>query len=278
MKETQSCAIRVDRLNHSFGVGEVGKQVLFDNSVEVMAGELVIVMGPSGSGKTTLLTLLGALRTVQDGSVEVLGQQLRGLNGAELMAVRRRIGFIFQGHNLFRSLTAVQNVKTALQLQELTRADSHRRAVQVLTRLGMDDRLHYKPDALSGGQKQRVAIARALVNQPQLILADEPTAALDRDSGRQVVTLLQSLAREAGCTIIMVTHDNRILDVADRVINLVDGRIASNQLRRTYQLSRVSLEDFSRVSGLELLHREESGRTAHQDRQAEDGEAPGERH
>jgi putative ABC transport system ATP-binding protein len=206
------------------------KQVLFDNNLEVMPGEIVILTGPSGSGKTTLLTLLGALRTVQEGQVSVLGRELSGLSAAELVKVRRGIGFIFQAHNLFGSLTAYQNVQLALELQEPRSQVRHERALEILNALGLGHRVHYKPEALSGGQRQRVAIARALANRPKLILADEPTAALDEKSGRDVVSLLQKLAREEGSTSVIVTHDNRILDVADRLVHLVDGRIKSNVL------------------------------------------------
>jgi putative ABC transport system ATP-binding protein len=173
------------------------------------------------------LTLIGALRTVQEGSVQIMGQELSGLNNQQLTGVRRGIGFIFQAHNLFDSLTAFQNVKMALELRTYTEAQMTELATAMLTRLGLGHRIHYKPRALSGGQKQRVAVARALVNKPKLILADEPTAALDKVSGREVVTLFRELARDERCTILMVTHDNRILDVADRIVNMVDGRIAS---------------------------------------------------
>jgi putative ABC transport system ATP-binding protein len=223
--------LRVRRLNYWFGDDpETRKQVLFDNHLEVTRGEIVIMTGPSGSGKTTLLTLLGALRSAQDGEVEVLGQPLHDLTGKQLVEVRRNIGFIFQAHNLFASLTALQNVRMALELRESDRQRIHDRAVEVLTVLGLQDRLHYKPSRLSGGQKQRVAIARALANRPQLILADEPTAALDEHSGRDAVNLLKKLAQDEGCTSLIVTHDNRILDVADRIVSMANGRIKSNVL------------------------------------------------
>jgi len=220
--------VRICGLNHHFGEGDFRKQVLVDNNLELPAGEIIIMTGPSGSGKTTLLTLIGALRSVQDGSVRVLGQELRGLANERLVDVRRSIGFIFQDHNLFPALTAMQNVRLAVELQALPAHARRERAAEILTRLGLGNRMHYRPAAMSGGQRQRVAIARALVNQPRLILADEPTAALDRDTGREVVNLLQELARQDNCTILLVTHDNRILDVADRIINLVDGRITSH--------------------------------------------------
>lgn len=218
--------VRTQHLNHRFGDGEARKQVLFDLNLKLLPGEIILMSGPSGSGKTTLLTLIGALRSVQQGNVEVMGRELSGLSKQELVAVRRQIGFIFQAHNLFESLTAFQNVQLATQLHTSSQREKRERVSDILTRLGLGHRLHYKPQALSGGQRQRVAIARALVNRPKLILADEPTAALDKDTGREVVTLLQHLAQEEGCTVLLVTHDNRILDIADRIINLVDGRLA----------------------------------------------------
>ncbi|NEQ28340.1 MAG: ATP-binding cassette domain-containing protein, partial [Microcoleus sp. SIO2G3] len=176
---------------------------------------------------TTFLSLIGALRTIHEGSLKVMGRELVGMSNGELVKVRRGIGFIFQAHNLFESLTAAQNVEMAVELLGGFRT-KREQAVAILDKLGLGHRVDYKPNSLSGGQKQRVAIARALVNQPKLILADEPTAALDKQSGRDVVTLMQKLAKEEGCTILMVTHDNRILDVADRIINLVDGRLESD--------------------------------------------------
>ncbi|MGH7193751.1 MAG: ATP-binding cassette domain-containing protein, partial [Candidatus Saccharimonadales bacterium] len=203
-------------MNHSFGQGELRKQVLFDNHLELARGEIVIMTGPSGSGKTTLLTLIGALRSIQDGSIRVLGRELKGLSSRQLVEVRRDVGFIFQAHNLFESLTAFQNVSMAMELKTSDRRAIEQRVEELLSTLGLGQRVYYKPEALSGGQKQRVAIARALANEPKLILADEPTAALDRESGRDVVELLQKFAKEESCTVLMVTHDNRILDVADR--------------------------------------------------------------
>lgn len=226
--ETDSYAVQIRQLNYYFGQGDLRKQVLFDINLDLPKGQIVIMTGPSGSGKTTLLTLIGALRTVQDGSLKVLGQEIVGLGRSELVEVRRNIGFIFQAHNLFESLTATQNVEMAVELLDEW-GDKRKRAVEVLSELGLADRVDYKPNSLSGGQKQRVAIARALVNQPDLILADEPTAALDKKSGREVVTLMQKLAKEDAKTILMVTHDNRILDVADRIITLIDGRLETDE-------------------------------------------------
>lgn len=223
-----NCAICVRNLNHTFGEGELKKQVLFNNELTLARGEIVIMTGPSGSGKTTLLTLLGALRTVQDGSITIMGRELRGLSAQQLGDVRRDIGFIFQAHNLFTSLTAHQNVRMALELKETDVKEMNRRAEAMLEAVGLGHRIHYKPQQLSGGQRQRVAIARALVHNPKVILADEPTAALDKQSGRDVVNLLRKFARENLTTILLVTHDNRILDVADRIVNMVDGRIISD--------------------------------------------------
>ena len=221
-------SIQVRDLNYFFGRGDLLKQVLYTIRLDLSPGQIVIMTGPSGSGKTTLLTLIGALRSAQEGSLRVLGQELVGLGNRQLVEIRRNIGFIFQAHNLFESLTAAQNVEMAVELTGNFRG-KRKQAVDILGQVGLAERADYKPAQLSGGQKQRVAIARALVNQPQLILADEPTAALDKQSGRDVVTLMQHLAQERGCTILMVTHDNRILDVADRIINLVDGRLESDE-------------------------------------------------
>jgi putative ABC transport system ATP-binding protein len=186
--------------------------------------------GPSGAGKTTLLSLVGALRSVHEGRIEVLGRDLSRLAAGDLVEVRRDIGFIFQMHNLFDALSAFENVKMAAQLGDAPAAEIWRRGTGILQRLGLGHRIGYKPRFLSGGERQRVAIGRALVNHPRLILADEPTAALDEASGRDVVNLLKRLAVEEGCTSLIVTHDNRILDVADRIVSMVNGRIKSNIL------------------------------------------------
>ncbi|NER83864.1 MAG: ATP-binding cassette domain-containing protein [Leptolyngbya sp. SIO1D8] len=231
--QSTDCAVQIRNLNYHFGRGDLRKQVLFDINLDLPRGQIVIMTGPSGSGKTTLLTLIGALRSAYEGSLRVLGQELVGLNNRKLVGVRRNIGFIFQAHNLFESLTASQNVEMAVELKRQFKT-KRSQASKILSQVGLGDRVDYKPDSLSGGQKQRVAIARALVNQPTLILADEPTAALDKKSGRDVVTLMQKLAREQNRTILMVTHDNRILDVADRIINLVDGHLESDEALETF--------------------------------------------
>jgi putative ABC transport system ATP-binding protein len=220
--------VRVDRVNHYYGEGEVRNQVLYENCIDIGAGQLVVITGPSGSGKTTLLSLIGALRSVQEGEIRVLDRNLTGLPHSELVAMRRNIGFIFQAHNLFDSLSAYENVKMAMQLGECPTRDMRRRGIAMLERLGLADRADYMPRELSGGQRQRVAVARALVNRPKLVLADEPTAALDKGASTAVVGLLKELTIQDGCTIMMVTHDNRILELADRIVNVVDGRIISD--------------------------------------------------
>jgi len=220
--------IRVSGLNHSFGKGELRKQILFDVSTEIQAGEIVIVTGPSGSGKTTMLTLVGALRSAQDGSVQILGEELRGARPRTLEKVRKQIGFIFQQHNLLGALSAVQNVELGIRASgKYKSAELHRRARDMLIAVGLEDRIHHKPDQLSGGQRQRVAIARALAAEPAMLLADEPTASLDKKSGRDVVDHMKKLAKEQETTILLVTHDNRILDIADRIVHLEDGRLST---------------------------------------------------
>jgi putative ABC transport system ATP-binding protein len=280
LPQTGQPVLRLKDVNHYFGTGETRTQVLFDNSLEVMPGELVIMSGPSGSGKTTLLTLIGGLRTLQEGEIEVWDaahgtyRQLRGTPEPELVNIRRLIGFIFQRHNLFDSLTAMQNVRMAQRLREDRFGDPDAEARDLLEYLLLGDkdlsgkpqkpRIHYKPAHLSGGQRQRVAIARALVNIPKLVLADEPTAALDANTGLAVITLLQNLARtrsdrelnkvvgssreggetgqlgawqipllrricgETGTTSLIVTHDPRIMNLADRIVHMERGRIESN--------------------------------------------------
>jgi putative ABC transport system ATP-binding protein len=223
-----SAHIVIDSLNHHFGEGDLRRQILFDINTEIHPGEVILLTGPSGSGKTTLLTLVGALRTTQSGSLRVLGRELMGANENTLTEVRKRIGYIFQSHNLLEALTAQQNVQMALQLQpHLPQAQHMQLAKKTLSSVGLEDKLYAHPGELSGGQRQRVAIARALVGQPDMILADEPTASLDRHTGREIVELLQQLARQKSVTVVLVTHDNRILDIADRILTMEDGRLSS---------------------------------------------------
>ncbi|MCD8485925.1 MAG: DevA family ABC transporter ATP-binding protein [Desertifilum sp.] len=226
---TSTTAIAIAHLDHYFGKGQLRKQVLSDINLEISSGEIVIMTGPSGSGKTTLLTLIGGLRSAQSGSLQLLNQEMCNASSEQLVQARRKTGYIFQAHNLHRSLTALQNVQMGLELhRHLPKAEMKTRSAQMLEVVGLGHRLHYYPEDLSGGQKQRVAIARALVSHPQIVLADEPTAALDSKSGREVVDLMQKLAKEQGCTILLVTHDNRILDIADRIVRLEDGKLTSS--------------------------------------------------
>lgn len=219
-------------LNHWFGEGSARKQALFNINLTLDQGSFTVLMGPSGSGKTTLLTLIGCLRAVQEGTLRLLDQNLNGADEAQLVAMRRKLGFIFQAHNLHESLTARQNVMIGAQVHSGVSEDVARRAAwHLLGLVGLAERADYLPANLSGGQKQRVAVARALVGNPDLLLADEPTAALDKDSASEVIDLVKRIGALRGMTTLLVTHDNRILDRADRILTLEDGRIVANDLR-----------------------------------------------
>jgi putative ABC transport system ATP-binding protein len=225
---TSAPVISAQNLNHYFGEGDLRKQALFDIDLDIHAGEIIIMTGPSGSGKTTLLTLMGGLRSAQEGSLKILDREIRGADKNTLVQIRRNIGYIFQAHNLMTFLSAKQNVRMALELHdEEGTVDLDATATAMLEAVGLGHRQDYYPESLSGGQKQRVAIARALVSQPKIVLADEPTAALDKKSGREVVELMQTLAKQQGCTILLITHDNRILDIADRIVYMEDGRLSN---------------------------------------------------
>jgi putative ABC transport system ATP-binding protein len=212
-------------LRHHYGEGELRSEILHGLNFEVYAGEVTLLVGPSGSGKSTLLTLVGALRSVEEGSLQVLGQELKGAGERQRVAIRRRIGFIFQSHNLVSSLTVLQNVQLLLQLSEPNPERREARSKDLLDAVGLSHRLHHYPEELSGGQRQRVAIARALAPQPELILADEPTASLDSQSGQDVVELLGELCRSRGSAVLLVTHDLRLLKEADRIWQIEDGKV-----------------------------------------------------
>ncbi len=226
---TAESPVIVENVSYFYRTGVSERQVLNDVSLTIDPGEIIILTGPSGSGKTTLITLMGALRATQNGSVKVLGHELLNARESALEKVRRQVGYIFQQHNLLDSLTVAQNVAMALQLadRKLSGKEARKRVEEVLEQVGLEEHIDKAPANLSGGQKQRVGIARALVGNPQLILADEPTASLDREAGRNVVDLIRSLCREQGASVVLVTHDNRILDVADRILHLEDGEIQS---------------------------------------------------
>ena len=221
--------IEISNLNHWFGDGDQRKQVLRSINLTVQPGEITILLGPSGSGKTTLLTMVGGLRSAQDGSLRIFNEELRKTSTTNLTKLRRKVGFIFQAHNLMPYLNAQQNVRLGLEVVpewlDRGQAAMNERCNEVLRQVGLGERIEYYPAKLSGGQKQRVAIARALAGSPQLLLADEPTAALDKESGRDVVDLFRNLARDNKTAIVMVTHDNKILDIADRIVKLEQGSL-----------------------------------------------------
>jgi len=227
-KINYSKTVSINNLSHFYGRNETKKQVLNNVNLSIEKSELVLLKGPSGCGKTTLLTLIGALRTCQSGDLKVLNKQLYGASRKTRQKLRRSIWMIFQGHNLLRCLTAEQNVQMGADLiKGLTYLQRREIARKWLYAVGLEE--HYKklPSDLSGGQKQRVAIARALSANPKLLLADEPTSALDSVTGREIVTLLRKLAKEQNCSVLMVTHDPRISDMADRILNMEDGKIFS---------------------------------------------------
>jgi putative ABC transport system ATP-binding protein len=221
-------AITIAGVSHSFGEGAQKKPVLTGIDLTLERGEFLVLTGPSGAGNTTLLTLVGTLRTVQEGSIDVMGTELAGLPPGLQRRLRRRIGFIFQDHNLFDALTVFQTLRLATELTEVrpSRAEVLQKAEALLAEIGMANTVRSRPGQLSTGQKQRVAVARALINDPELILADEPTASLDQVAAQAVIDLLKRRVRSQNASVLMVTHDHRIFGVADRVVHMVDGRIA----------------------------------------------------
>jgi putative ABC transport system ATP-binding protein len=213
------------QLRHYYGEAGTRKLVLDSISFDLQAGQIVVLTGASGSGKSTLLTILGCLRSLQEGAASILGHSLAARSPSEMARVRSQIGFIFQGHNLFPSLTACQNVQMAAELFATPNSVIRHKSTEMLERLGLGNHIHHKPGQLSGGQRQRVAIARALVNRPRLILADEPTAALDRAASTEVVKLFRQLVQSGDRSILMVTHDEKMYALADRVVVMEDGRL-----------------------------------------------------
>ena len=217
--------VDIEHLNYSHRQGRHSVQVLNDVSLEFNAGEVVVLTGASGSGKSTLLTIIGGLRGASQGKVNVLGTELINSTEKQRVELRRRIGFIFQQHNLAPALTVAQNVQMGLQHSGAHREpDAEERILEAIRRVGLRDQASQHPARMSGGQQQRAGIARALVNRPRLVLADEPTASLDRESGQAVLKLFDELAGQ-GSAVVLVTHDKRILDSADRILTLEDGRI-----------------------------------------------------
>jgi len=230
-KKDTEIAVEARNVDYTYGSGSAKRQVLTENNFTLYAGEIVVMTGPSGSGKTTLLTLIGALRAIQGGSIQILGQSLGKLSSTQRQQIRRNIGFIFQDHNLFESMSARQTLELAMLLfnDRYNAENRKQRPVEMLETLGLGERIESKPSNLSTGQKQRVAIGRALINNPKLILADEPTAALDKGSGEKVMELLRERADKDQASILIVTHDQRILGNADRIIEMMDGRIVNPQ-------------------------------------------------
>ena len=216
-------------VGYAYGSGATQKPILKAVDLDLHPGEFVILTGPSGAGKTTLMTLIGALRSVQAGSIRVLGTELAGLSAAGQRDIRRRIGFIFQDHNLFDALTAFQTLRLTMELGESRPSydEALARAKVILGLLGMGNYLNSRPGQLSTGQKQRVAIARALINDPALILADEPTASLDQGSAGAVIDLVRARISRAQAAALMVTHDTRLFEIADRVVRMEDGRVVN---------------------------------------------------
>jgi putative ABC transport system ATP-binding protein len=219
--------IEIRNLEKHYGDGAGRVSALQSIDLDVRAGEVLVLMGPSGSGKTTLLSIMGCILRASGGSVRIRGQEVAGLPESQLPSVRlRHFGFIFQGFNLFPALTARENVEIAFDLKRTPKRDARKRAELLLAGVGLGDKLASLPANLSGGQKQRVAIARALAGDPEIVLADEPTAALDSSSGKTVMEILSGMARERERAVVIVTHDPRVLNYADRVVHIADGRIA----------------------------------------------------
>lgn len=220
-------AIVVRQLTKTYTEGSTGTLALRGVDLDVNAGELLLLVGPSGSGKTTLLSVMGCILTASSGSVRVAGREVVGLAQKELPAIRlQHIGFVFQGFNLFPTLTAGENVELMLDLKGIAPAAAKKRAQELLEQVGLGAKYASFPADLSGGQKQRVAIARALAGDPEIILADEPTAALDSRTGRNVIEMMRHLAHNRGRAVVIVTHDARVLDFADRIVRIEDGAVA----------------------------------------------------
>jgi putative ABC transport system ATP-binding protein len=219
-------AIMVRNVTKTYAEGDLRVPVLHGVDLEIQDGEIAMLVGPSGSGKTTLLSIMGCILKATSGSVAIGGQEVSGLSESQLPQVRlENIGFVFQGFNLFPTLTAGENVELMLRLKGASKTVAHNRAQELLKQVGLADKFDVVPTNLSGGQKQRVAIARALAGDPRIILADEPTAALDWQSGRAVMEMLRGLAHEQGRAVVIVTHDPRVLEFADRTIRLEDGMV-----------------------------------------------------
>ena len=240
----------VEHLTKRFGEGRAAVTAVLDVSLAVKPGEIVLIMGPSGSGKTTLLLMLGALLRPTQGTIRFDDQVLSELRENRLPDIRlRQVGFIFQDFNLLSALSAVENVALVAKLAGAKGAAAHAKAAGILQSLGLGDRLDFLPEKLSGGEKQRVSIARALVNDPALILADEPTANLDSKNGHELMRMLQQVAREKGISVVIVSHDQRIRDIADRVLWLEDGGFKELAGIAVDPVCKMSVEKDTAVTG-----------------------------
>jgi len=231
-------AIAVRQLTKTYTEGSTGTLALSGVDLDVRSGELLMLVGPSGSGKTTLLSIMGCILSATSGSVRIAGREVSTLHEKDLPAIRlEHIGFVFQGFNLFPTLTAGENVELMLDLKKTPTVKAKQRAHELLDQIGLADKYKAFPADLSGGQKQRVAIARALAGDPGIILADEPTAALDSHTGRNVMQQMAELAHQRGRAVVIVTHDSRVLDFADRIVKIEDGTIAGNNTAATAETS-----------------------------------------
>jgi putative ABC transport system ATP-binding protein len=233
--------LEVTHLSKRYGSGTTEVTAVHDVSLRVQPGEIVLIMGPSGSGKTTLLSMLGALLKPTEGTIQLNGTVISALAESRLPDIRlKQFGFVFQDFNLLSALTALENVAIVAELAGVCSGEARKKAAALLTELGLGVRLNFLPEKLSGGEKQRVAIARALVNDPALILADEPTANLDSKIGQEIMRLLRHIAKEnpaggggaGGRSVIIVSHDQRIKEIADRVLWLEDGEFRKEEYLR----------------------------------------------
>jgi putative ABC transport system ATP-binding protein len=226
-----NAAISVEHITKTYAQGVAAVRALDDVSMKVESGEVVLLMGPSGSGKTTLLSIMGCILKASSGRIKIQGREVSQLSERQIPRVRlKEIGFIFQGFNLFPTLTAGENVEIALDLHGVRGRKARIKAGELLEQVNLSDKYKAYPADLSGGQKQRVAIARALAGEPEIVLADEPTAALDSQSGRVVMKMLRDLAHERGRAVVIVTHDNRVLEYGDRIVHIEDGQLSEPEI------------------------------------------------
>jgi putative ABC transport system ATP-binding protein len=240
---TNTATLQLAHVTKRYGSGSTLVSAVRNVSLEVAPGEIVLIMGPSGSGKTTLLQMMGALLKPTEGTIQLNGTMLSALAENRLPGIRlRQFGFIFQDFNLLSALTLLDNIALVAELAGAKRSEARKKAASILTDLGLSERLHFLPEKLSGGEKQRVAIARALVNDPALILADEPTANLDSKIGHEIMRLLQNIAKEQGRSVVIVSHDQRIQDIADRVLWLEDGAFKEMATMATDPVCKMKVE------------------------------------